>query len=317
MDQCILYGAGNNGMTVMGYLTMYNLEGYVYAFCDADETKIGQSIHNKPIITYIQAKDLGLPIVICVVNEDFCREIIAMLEKDGVDYYNDILTWLNVKHHMDLTELNRNFCAYYHVDRMDGYFDEAEAEDGVKGMKRFWDKDSPFYRMFSCLELDNVIELACGRGRHVMKYYEKANHITLVDILEKNISICKERFKGYDNISYYKNSGFDLKELKNEEYSALFTYDAMVHFELFDIYDYLKETYRVLRQGGKALFHHSNLALEPDQSFKNAHNPGGRSFMDRKLFAYLANKAGLEIVEQQVIDWTLPNMDCITLVSKR
>ena len=52
------------------------------------------------------------------------------------------------------------------------------------------------------------------------------------------------------------------------------------------------------------------------QSFDNASNPGGRNFMSKELFAYLAYHAGFEIVEQQVIDWSLEKMDCITLLKK-
>ena len=59
------------------------------------------------------------------------------------------------------------------------------------------------YQMFCQLNLDYVIELAVGRGRHVPRYMEKANHITLVDILQKNIDFCRERFKDNDKIAYY------------------------------------------------------------------------------------------------------------------
>lgn len=38
--------------------------------------------------------------------------------------------------------------------------------------------------------------------------------------------------------------------------------------------------------------------------------------MSKELFAYLAYHAGFEIVEQQVIDWSLEKMDCITLLKK-
>lgn len=317
MDKCILFGAGGNGKAILEYLTMFDLEECVDSFCDSDENKVGGTVSGKSIITYENAKQKGLPIAICTINKSVHDEISAILKRDEVEYYSDIFCWLHLKKGMDLTELNRNYCAYYHKEKMDSYYEEAEEEEGVKGIKRFWGEDSPFYRLFKCLDLDDVIELGCGRGRHVNQYYNNVGHLTLVDILEKNIEICRKRFEEYNNISYYKNDGYDLKELSDEKYSALFTYDAMVHFEMFDIYEYLKETHRVLRKGGMALFHHSNLALEPNQSFNNSYNSGARSFMDKKLFAYLSYKAGLEIVEQWVIDWSQPKMDCITLVVKR
>ena len=38
--------------------------------------------------------------------------------------------------------------------------------------------------------------------------------------------------------------------------------------------------------------------------------------MSQELFAYLAYRAGLQIIDQQLIDWAKPNEDCITLVEK-
>ena len=38
--------------------------------------------------------------------------------------------------------------------------------------------------------------------------------------------------------------------------------------------------------------------------------------MSKEAFAYLAYRAGFEILEQQVINWGIPSLDCITLVEK-
>lgn len=130
-----------------------------------------------------------------------------------------------------------------------------------------------------------------------------------------NIDICKEKFKGITKIDYYCNNGYNLNELNDSEYSALFTYDAMVHFEMMDIFEYLKDIYRVLRKGGMALFHHSNDTSNYKNSFSTA--IGGRSYMSKDLFAYLAYRAGFEIVEQHVFDWSAKDLDCVSLVSKK
>ena len=34
-----------------------------------------------------------------------------------------------------------------------------------------------------------MVELACGRGRHVLHYIDKAENVILVDILDKNIGL--------------------------------------------------------------------------------------------------------------------------------
>lgn len=155
--------------------------------------------------------------------------------------------------------------------------------------------------MFQKFDISRVIELACGHGRHVQNYFHKAEEITLVDVLQKNIDICKQRFGNSKKVKFYKTDGYHLKGLNSDTYTALYLYDAMVHFELIDIYFYLKEIYRVLVNGGKALIHHSNYHLDYKANFDNA--PGGRNFMSKECFAYLAHRAGFTILEQRVIDW--------------
>lgn len=38
--------------------------------------------------------------------------------------------------------------------------------------------------------------------------------------------------------------------------------------------------------------------------------------MDKKIFAYLAYRCGFEIIDQTVIDWSVPELDCISLIRK-
>lgn len=49
-------------------------------------------------------------------------------------------------------------------------------------------------------------------------------------------------------------------------------------------------------------------------SFVNA--PHGRSFMSKEVFAYLAYRAGFNILEQKIIDWEIKDLDCISLIQK-
>lgn len=38
--------------------------------------------------------------------------------------------------------------------------------------------------------------------------------------------------------------------------------------------------------------------------------------MTKEVFAYLAYRAGFEIVSQKVIDWKIKDIDCISLIQK-
>lgn len=311
MNRIILFGAGKNGQNILKFLDHMGTSDIVDSFCVSNPAEAGGMIEGRPVLEYEKAKIKKLPFVI--TTGKYSAVVRDRLEKDGCVFFDEIGKFLQQTAGMDPVKVNRDYCAFFHIDAMDVYFDSADSDHAL-GI--FWGIESPFHKMFEKLDLTNVIELACGRGRHVDKYYDKAGLITLVDILEKNIEYCKERFAGREGISYYQNNGYDLSELRDGGYTAIFTYDSMVHFEMFDIFSYLKETYRVLKPGGMGLFHHSNLMTDYSQTFENAGNPDARNFMSKELFAYLAYKAGLEIVEQQIVDWTQPEMDCITLVRK-
>lgn len=308
MEKIILFGAGKDGKSVYEFLQQRGEGNLVTCFCDNDKELWGQKIGDVEICSYEECTNRQGKFVIA--STKYAQEIECLLQQDSAAYYVNICEWA-LSQELDRVQWNRDYCAWYHINAMDSYFDRAESNNALDF---FWKEESVIYQMFCRLDLDNVIELAVGRGRHVPRYESKANHIMLVDILQKNIDYCRERFKGHNKISYYCNNGYNLSELHDNEYSALFTYDAMVHFEMMDIFEYLKDIHRVLRKGGMALFHHSNNTSSYENSFSTA--VGGRNYMSKDLFAYLAYRAGFEIIEQEVFDWGVKDLDCVSLVRK-
>ncbi len=310
MQEFIIYGAGCKGRSMYGFLRSKGLEGLVRYFVDRNAEEI-KEIDGKKVLSFEQAKEEDIPFVIVTYYKALNDELEEILKKADKVYYSDLNCWA-VDNGFDMVKWNREFCAYYHITDMDNYFSSAESE---QAMNIFWGQDTLFYNMFKKLDISNVIELSCGRGRHVPKYMYDAQHITLVDILEKNIDFCKERFSSQSKISYYCNNGSDLSDLPDNTYTSLFTYDSMVHFELLDIASYLKDIYRVLKPDGLALFHHSNNSSDYKLTYTNA--PHGRNYMSADVFAYLAYRMGFQIVEQQIFDWKPEkDLDCLTLVKK-
>lgn len=308
MEKIILFGAGERGNSIYEFLQHRGEENIVECFCDNNIKLHGKKIGNTVVCSYEECKSKDNTFII--TSTKYTMEIEEQLNKDHKEYFTDISEWA-LSAGIDGVEWNRDYCAWYHIDSMENYFDLAESEGA---MNVFWDKDGMIYKMFNQLDLDNVIELASGHGRHVRMYEQKAKHIVLVDILQKNIDFCKERFRDSPKIDYYCNNGYNLSELNDNEYSALFTYDAMVHFEMMDIFEYLKDIHRVLKKGGMALFHHSNNTSDYKNSFFSGTQ--GRSYMSKDIFAYLAYRAGFEIVEQHVFDWGDKELDCVSLVRK-
>jgi ubiquinone/menaquinone biosynthesis C-methylase UbiE len=164
-----------------------------------------------------------------------------------------------------------------------------------------------------------VLELACGEGRHSEQIVDQVSQLILMDVNEPNIKACQHRFKNYNHVRAIQNNGYNLEPLATNSIDSIFCYDAMVHFEMNIIESYLKESYRVLKPNGKAIFHHSNLTDCPGNYYQQ--NPHWRNFMSKELFAHLAKRSGFKVLEQVLIDWGegaehYSNLDCITLLLK-
>lgn len=306
----IIYGAGNKGRAYLEFLRRYNMETRIRCFCDRNATLIG-TIDSIPVVSYEEAASMELPFIVAIQKKK-ADDVVIRLKNDRRDVYEGLdKLVVDELHLMSRIDYEREICAISHINTMDPYFELAETEGALDF---FWAEGSICRELFSRLDLQHTVELACGRGRHVPHYIDDAGYITLVDILEKNIDLCRRRFSDADQISYVVNNGYDLSALPSDHYTSLFTYDSMVHFELLDIANYLKETYRILKPGGKALFHHSNNDSDYKASYDNAAE--SRSFMSKTIFAYLAYRAGFEIEEQRIVDWVKPELDCLTLVVK-
>lgn len=312
MKKLILYGAGKRGRKIAELLNEEHI--YIEGFLDSNKTEgeieCQESGKKYKILSLnsIKKKKSDYQVIITIADFREANKIKKLLNGLEIVTIEDVL--INTSD--NIIENNRQYIAEYHNIAMEDYYQNAESKDILD---IFWNQDSIFYGMFLELDLDNIIELACGRGRHVEKYMHNASKITLVDILDKNIMYCKRRFLNEAKISYYVNNGHDLSELESGKYSALFTYDSMVHFEMIDIFEYLRETERVLKRGGKALFHHSNNTEDYRVTFSTGTR--GRNYMSAQLFAHLVNRAGLRVIKQEIIDWEqVKSLDCITLVEK-
>jgi ubiquinone/menaquinone biosynthesis C-methylase UbiE len=179
----------------------------------------------------------------------------------------------------------------------------------------FWDEETLFRKVFEQLDLTRVLDLACGHGRHTERIVGRAGHVTLMDVHETNIEACRRRLGHHRHLRFVVNNGYDFRPLDDGELTAIFCYDAMVHFAPLVVAAYLSDTRRVLGRGGLALYHHSNYPAAPSSNY--ALNPGARNHMTQELFGLFATAAGLTVVESHVLPWGgVDALDCVTLVRK-
>ena len=179
----------------------------------------------------------------------------------------------------------------------------------------FWAESTPFRRFFNRLDLTSVVELACGHGRHAANIVRAAGSITMIDIFDQNLEACRNRLGGYPNVSFVKGDGSTFRPVEDNSTTAVFCYDAMVHFSPEMVRAYLEDAARILRPGGMALFHHSNYPAPPDRHYGK--NPHARNHMTLALFAGMAEHAGLPVTEAVTLPWGgVADLDCLSLLTK-
>jgi hypothetical protein len=81
------------------------------------------------------------------------------------------------------------------------YYAEAEKQTTF-----FWDAGVPFRQLFERLDLESVVELACGRGRHAGSLH-RAERLVLMDIHEGNVDACRRRLCRHTHLEYRLISG--------------------------------------------------------------------------------------------------------------
>ena len=143
-----------------------------------------------------------------------------------------------------------------------------------------------------------VLEVGPGAGRWSEALAERASRLILVDVSERPLELCRERFGTAGNVEYVLSSGSDLPGVADGSVGAVWSFDVFVHVAPHDQIGYLGELPVSPAPGGVAVIHHAdgrNRGLLPSRH-------GWRAPMSRGLFAALAAERGLR-VERQLDSW--------------
>ncbi len=191
-----------------------------------------------------------------------------------------------------------------------GYFERVE-----EWTESFWAPGAQFRAQFDRLDLANVLEIACGAGRHAERAAPLCQRMTLSDTSEEALARARARLRHQPHVRIVPSvDGLTIPLNEDGQFTAVYSYDAMVHFESACVASYLAEIGRLLRPGGMALLHHSNYDAQPAADATDA--PGWRNFMNIALLEHLASRRGLEVVQQETFDWVLPLSDALSLLRK-
>jgi SAM-dependent methyltransferase len=193
------------------------------------------------------------------------------------------------------------------------------------------------------LPASTILEIAPGFGRWTEFLLEHCDALIGIDLTPKCVDGCRQRFADRLGASFETNDGHSMPTVADSSVDLAFSFDSLVHVEAETLHGYLAELARVLRPGGVAFLHHSNLGADqrsnhtlaplqgPLKRIKHTRLRSGlvRIGVDRALswrapsvsaagFADLCDQVGMRCVGQELINWSggILLLDGISVVTR-
>ncbi|MBD2384841.1 class I SAM-dependent methyltransferase [Cylindrospermum sp. FACHB-282] len=184
----------------------------------------------------------------------------------------------------------------------------------------FWGSIYPRIQAF--IPGKTILEIAPGFGRWTQYLKDFCENLTIVDLTDKCIAACQQRFADCSHINYHVNDGKSLKMVPDESIDFVFSFDSLVHAEEDVIKAYLQEIALKLKPNGIGFIHHSNMGsyLNPSTGNLEVENPQLRGeTMSAKVFEQYCEQAGLQCLSQEIISWCNGNIlcDCLSVFTPK
>jgi SAM-dependent methyltransferase len=178
-----------------------------------------------------------------------------------------------------------------------------------------------------------ILEIAPGFGRWTQFLKDLCEELVVVDIAERCIEACRQRFSGATNIAYHVNDGRSLDMVPPRSIDFTFSFDSLVHSETEVLTAYLEQLASKLKPDGIGFFHHSNMgahrrsaalaARVPDRLRRrlvlwgllpNVYAWRAQS-VSAEWFGRQCEEVGLRCIAQEVINWeySRQTIDCISV----
>lgn len=164
----------------------------------------------------------------------------------------------------------------------------------------------------------DVLELGCGGGKFSRRLAPRCRSLVCTDISAEMIEQTRDEVRRAgcgDNVSYRVLNGVDFTGVADASVDFIFSYDVQLHLQPQNVFSYMLDARRVLRDAGVFMLHQINLASEGGmnhflgqyaggtwkRSFDDPRRRGHIYFMSADQMLALASEAGLP-VERTVTD---------------
>jgi len=206
-------------------------------------------------------------------------------------------------------DLNWNYKTWNDLHRWEKSGDEWSAGWG--------DARSQWYgtilpRVGSFLPARRILEIAPGFGRWTQFLLTGCDEYFGVDISEKCVAKCKERFGAHSRVQFMQNDGTSLNMIPNEQMDFVFSFDSLVHVDVGVVREYIWQICQKLTKTGVAFIHHSNAAT--DQCDKTQAASVARSLdVSSAIVKEFVEDCGARVFIQEEVNWAgTTRIDCLT-----
>lgn len=190
-------------------------------------------------------------------------------------------------------------------------------------------------RISSFIPTGVILEIAPGYGRWTQFLKGICARLIAVDLSERCIESCRQRFSEDSHVELHVNDGKSLAMIPDASIDFAFSFDSLVHVELEVLEAYASELARVLRPEGVAFLHHSNLGAHSTHFRWAGRFSRGRGLLSRlglieksdhgrswsvtaSAFRTAAERHGLACPSQETVNWgTRRDIDCLTVLTPR
>lgn len=153
---------------------------------------------------------------------------------------------------------------------------------------------------------ERILEIAPGYGRCTQFLLQCCQRLSVVDLTEKCIASCRQKFAAHAHLDYHVNDGKSLAFVADNSLDFVFSWDSLVHANDEVLAAYLRELSGKLKPGGFGFIHHSNMGSyrDPNTGKLSAESHHWRdTTMSAALFRDYCAENGLHCVAQEILEW--------------